>query len=104
MKCSTFSRWQRMKNLCIGMSHRRLATISAIILFQEVQALQAEQASDPAVIGAEPEGDEEANAWCSSARLWGAAVRAYKKMFSNFLFIATVGPVRLHVALCVPYA
>ena len=38
-------------------------------LFQEVQALQAEQASDPAVIGAEPEGDEEVHAWCSSARL-----------------------------------
>ena len=31
-------------------------------LLQEVQALQAEQASIPAVLGAEPEGDEEADA------------------------------------------
>ena len=31
-------------------------------LFQEIQALQAEQASDPAALGAEPEGDKEAEA------------------------------------------
>ena len=31
-------------------------------LFQEVQALQAEQTSDPALLGAEPEGNEEADA------------------------------------------
>ena len=31
-------------------------------LFQEMQALQAEQASDPAALGAEPEGHEEAEA------------------------------------------